>query len=1202
MISTTQLAPRTPAAPLVGQGFASDASVTDSLASDTFSDVLERLTAGPAALPPVDGLDRLAISNAAPTLSVAVAGLRVQVPAGRVRDALPSGPHHRHSAPAKSAEATLQQTSASALLVVPDEAGVPTVPDKEGRAPKQRESARGKTADDPIGVSAQTLANPVSVMDQNPPALPSLDDTSSLNQVRQVPALTPPPAVAVPLAAPQASPASSSNAARLWPGPHPLIANSAKPIASASSADRAPQSAQVTPGRTAEGAPIPGPARISFAAPQQKPDGSAAVPPKAGRAPEEPAAFHSLSSRAGEAAGHAEADRPAPAQPATPSAAAQVTLRSNRFEMRVDPRSTAGAPGLTGPAARQGAVKMTTPGGEPLTPQSPSALAILQSASGPASQQGVTAVAVPRTQLATAVPQMPASMPGTIFRITQSQPQTAELEGSAGLGSRSSDLAAISNGQPLRSFALMPDGNPSQPAHAGAVAPLPIAQHTQTIGRLLPLSTTAVTPKPTQITPAEQSVTLQAPVWQASAQPVGVVPDGAHPELVLPARMSVIVPILTPAQASSRFQTMLDQAAKEGLAVADHTRTQSAKLVEPVARRDVVAPVSLPQDKIPVATAAQAIVPLRAVPERTGPPAPMIDQPDAAPSILPQEKGPLSDEGRLVMSPGLLVADLLPLQTGRILASLPIAGQGPKPVVVETSAQDQITPALPGVRLDEAAVARRISVPTGEAGRQANMHVIKPLADVSLGAAARPAVVTPENATLPTLDLPVAKASPRAERPVPASNRDQPVVAGPTLTEPVPAGPRAADPNRGDALAPRRLAAEHVEVGPAAPARPAGEADAAVRAMVQPIKADPILTATVAKPPMAALQTPQASPATGVLTAHLTPTLATPIAPVPATSVTTAPTPAASITAHHSTNFLAAAGPLATATPVALTPVAAQTGPMAAVFSSAAGLLETLGRPLPASDATGKPIHLVIAASTRPNGALNAPTLPSGQSYSQSLVPAAAQGKAHRQGPLGAGDNRASPSTPPAGQSMTPSAGAYAGLPDGQRAQPTAAAAPALAAAAGRPVAVTASVLHGSVAGDHAHHILPRGFSTTLAHSVAESGHSRAELILQPAELGRLRFDLVTQGDQVQVTLAAERPETLDLLRRHADELRQEFKASGLDAGTLSFGQWGNRGEQHAAPDPQGFDVAAEATPSLPPVTRSAPRLPVSGSGLDLRL
>jgi flagellar hook-length control protein FliK len=104
---------------------------------------------------------------------------------------------------------------------------------------------------------------------------------------------------------------------------------------------------------------------------------------------------------------------------------------------------------------------------------------------------------------------------------------------------------------------------------------------------------------------------------------------------------------------------------------------------------------------------------------------------------------------------------------------------------------------------------------------------------------------------------------------------------------------------------------------------------------------------------------------------------------------------------------------------------------------------------------------------------------------------------------------------------------------------------------------------------------------------------------MNPAELGRIRFDLITQGDQVQVTLSVERPETLDLLRANTEALRQEFRAAGLTADTLNFGQWSQRPptrDQTAAPPDQ-------AAPAQLPHAIPAPYIkPPSTSGLDLRL
>lgn len=146
----------------------------------------------------------------------------------------------------------------------------------------------------------------------------------------------------------------------------------------------------------------------------------------------------------------------------------------------------------------------------------------------------------------------------------------------------------------------------------------------------------------------------------------------------------------------------------------------------------------------------------------------------------------------------------------------------------------------------------------------------------------------------------------------------------------------------------------------------------------------------------------------------------------------------------------------------------------------------------------------------------------------------------------------------------------------------------------------TSSTDKASGRGDHA---LPPGFSSGLAHAVAGSGHSRAELILDPAELGRLRFDILTQGSQVQINLSAERPETLDLLRRHSEELRQEFQAAGFDTGTLNFGQWNQKGQDRAAPAmPPGAEMLSERQPALDLPAQPALRVGPPGAGLDLRL
>lgn len=113
-------------------------------------------------------------------------------------------------------------------------------------------------------------------------------------------------------------------------------------------------------------------------------------------------------------------------------------------------------------------------------------------------------------------------------------------------------------------------------------------------------------------------------------------------------------------------------------------------------------------------------------------------------------------------------------------------------------------------------------------------------------------------------------------------------------------------------------------------------------------------------------------------------------------------------------------------------------------------------------------------------------------------------------------------------------------------------------------------------------------------------GSDRVELVLRPEELGRVRFELRSEGDRLFVTMTADRPETMDLLRRHLPELRAELEQAGYGAADLNFGQSGNPGGQAEAHGPAAsaeFLPMPPPSPALPP----APRATASG-GLDLRL
>lgn len=127
---------------------------------------------------------------------------------------------------------------------------------------------------------------------------------------------------------------------------------------------------------------------------------------------------------------------------------------------------------------------------------------------------------------------------------------------------------------------------------------------------------------------------------------------------------------------------------------------------------------------------------------------------------------------------------------------------------------------------------------------------------------------------------------------------------------------------------------------------------------------------------------------------------------------------------------------------------------------------------------------------------------------------------------------------------------------------------------------------------------LPKDLPGQLATAAKDN---RVELLLDPVELGKVRFELSTTGDRVQVILSVERPETLDLLRRNLDALHREFREAGFDAATLSFSSWGKgRDEGQSAPfQPMSNDdgpAHSDADPAPQPYRNTA------SQGLDLRL
>jgi flagellar hook-length control protein FliK len=154
---------------------------------------------------------------------------------------------------------------------------------------------------------------------------------------------------------------------------------------------------------------------------------------------------------------------------------------------------------------------------------------------------------------------------------------------------------------------------------------------------------------------------------------------------------------------------------------------------------------------------------------------------------------------------------------------------------------------------------------------------------------------------------------------------------------------------------------------------------------------------------------------------------------------------------------------------------------------------------------------------------------------------------------------------------------------------------------------IPASQLTATVA---THAAIPlSGLAVELAAS-AQSGKSRFEIRLDPAELGRIdvRMDVDSKG-QVTSHLTVERPETLAMLQQDAPQLQRALENAGLKTGDSGL-QFSLR-DQSSSGGNTGNDTGRNAQRlvvsdenALPAVTaqQSYGRMLGSSSGVDIRI
>lgn len=129
----------------------------------------------------------------------------------------------------------------------------------------------------------------------------------------------------------------------------------------------------------------------------------------------------------------------------------------------------------------------------------------------------------------------------------------------------------------------------------------------------------------------------------------------------------------------------------------------------------------------------------------------------------------------------------------------------------------------------------------------------------------------------------------------------------------------------------------------------------------------------------------------------------------------------------------------------------------------------------------------------------------------------------------------------------------------------------------------------------------PAQLAPLVVTAARQNGPSDITVTLSPAELGTLHMRVSMEGDSLRITLLADRPETLDLLRRNGDQLLADLRDLGFGGASLGFGTSGGG----ATPAPfDDKDDAADVLPAAaaPQQIPPAPSRVQRAGGLDLRL
>lgn len=148
-----------------------------------------------------------------------------------------------------------------------------------------------------------------------------------------------------------------------------------------------------------------------------------------------------------------------------------------------------------------------------------------------------------------------------------------------------------------------------------------------------------------------------------------------------------------------------------------------------------------------------------------------------------------------------------------------------------------------------------------------------------------------------------------------------------------------------------------------------------------------------------------------------------------------------------------------------------------------------------------------------------------------------------------------------------------------------------------RPSATATAPLQATSTAPHPNYVEARAVTSQMASQFATQPNKSTIIRLDPEELGQVKMTLRSHETNLVLVIAAERPETADLVRRNIQDLAEEFRSLGFENMDFQFEgdaqQPGNQEDNRKAP----ANVDGDPTPSTPTVNK----LP-SNAQLNIRL